>query len=146
MNEQLQLALAAILAKVTSGAEAGVNFLSSEIPEVIQQLLLWKLLQASLLATVFTMLILAAAVLSIKYCGLGEKIDPKDQCRVGSHIPTLTHDRDGDVHPGVVALGLGWCIAVPILFTTAIEYIGVALQIWVAPKIYLIEYAASLAK
>lgn len=146
MNEQLQLALTATLGKVTSGVEAGVNFLSSEIPEVIQQLLLWKLLEASLLSTICIVLLIVV-VLSIKYCGVGERINPNNRYPgVGNCKTTLTHDDDGDPHPGIIAIGAIWGVAVPILVITTIELIGRALQIWLAPKIYLIEYATSLGK
>ena len=41
MNEQLQQALVAILNKTVASVEAGANFLAAEIPDVIQQLLMW---------------------------------------------------------------------------------------------------------
>ena len=43
MNEQLQNALVNLLTKVTSGMDTATAFLSAELPEVVQQLLVWKL-------------------------------------------------------------------------------------------------------
>lgn len=43
MEEQLQTALAEILSRATQGIDAGTQFLSAQLPDVIQQLLLWKL-------------------------------------------------------------------------------------------------------
>jgi hypothetical protein len=52
MNEQLQQALSAILNKTMSGVDAGISFLSSEIPDVIHQLLVWKMAQASVFLSI----------------------------------------------------------------------------------------------
>ena len=41
MNEQLQEALAELLGKANNGIDTAGNFLASELPEVIQQLLMW---------------------------------------------------------------------------------------------------------
>ena len=43
MNEQLQTALAALIEKSIKAMEAGADFMAAEIPEVVQQLLLWHM-------------------------------------------------------------------------------------------------------
>jgi len=41
MNEQLQTAVVEILNRAISGIDASVDFMQAELPEVIEQLLLW---------------------------------------------------------------------------------------------------------
>ena len=78
----------------------------------------------------------------LKYSGVGTKIKESDS-RWRNHKVTLTHDEDGDIAP--------W---IPVTATVfALAALGCAvlinidwLKIWIAPKVYLIEYAASLVK
>ena len=62
MNEQLQDALANLLSKTISGIDAGVAFMQAELPDVIMQLLTWKL-SISAIAALFS---LAVGVMSLK--------------------------------------------------------------------------------
>jgi hypothetical protein len=139
MNESLQQALAGILNKTMAGVEAGVSFLSAELPDVIHQLLLWKMAQSLLLSFGGLLLIAASLVLAYKQSRLVKKPEGEFGYRAN-----LTFDGDGDIHPGVVVLGVGTAAGLLFGFAglTNLDW----LQIWLAPKIYLIEYAASLAK
>jgi hypothetical protein len=119
MNDELQKALAAILNKTTSAAEAGIGFLQGQIPEVIHQLLVWKAVESGL---IFTLCLIGACVLTWVGCRLAK-------------------DDDFGFNPlamfpffGVVLCVLG--------VITNFDW----LQILLAPKVYLIEYAAHLAK
>ena len=42
MNDQLQKVLADIITRVTSGADAAIQFGKEQIPEVLKQLLIWN--------------------------------------------------------------------------------------------------------
>lgn len=127
MNDQLQAALAALLNKTIAGIDAGQQFLSTQLPDVINQLLVWN------------------AVLSLVYFVIGAALF------VATFMTILAIHRnrewwDGYERPPasmvMVFTGLiGFLISVPIL-TNDLEW----LQIWLAPKVYLIEYAAHLAK
>ena len=128
MNEQLQQALAAILNKTMAGVEAGTAFLQTELPEVVQQLLLWKLAQASVM--------LVFSVLGVM------------QLIVTAWVAAKHSNSYGALHfdnAGIPALMISLCIADLSAFGV-FGWGADALQIWLAPKIYLIEYAASLAK
>lgn len=152
MNEQLQQALTAILNKTMSGVDAGVSFLSAEIPDVIHQLLMWKLAEACLLLAVFTAVAILGGVAIRK-----------------SYVPVKRHMRGSSLYYGNSGNDLekegkelmaenagampfaifGLIFGVIALFVFAVngtQKVAVILQIWLAPKIYLIEYAASLAK
>jgi len=132
MEEQLQQALASILNKTVTGVEAGVAFLSAEVPEVIQQLLYWKLAQAALV------MVLAAAFL-ITFYRKGKVIMAAEK---GSF---WQESYGGATGPAVMF----WMVGTVLGAFSTVGFIASAfrvLQILVAPKIYLIEYAASLVK
>ena len=141
MNEQLQKSLADILTKATSGVEAGVTFLSAEVPDVIHQLLMWKLAEA-LIGTAFAVIILVSLVWGfIKYSGVGTQL--KDS---GGRKITLTHDAYGNLSPYTIFTYGGGLFAMSIATVCTYEGLLEALKIYIAPKAYLIEYAALLAK
>lgn len=141
MNEQLQQALTAILNKTMSGVDAGVNFLSAEIPDVIHQLLLWKMVYSLVIFIGGVLLLLITVVFVYKQTC---KVEVEGNVNWKKYKANLSFDTDGDVHPGIIAVIAGGC------FGAGFGIAGMTdltwLQIWIAPKIYLIEYAASLAK
>lgn len=116
MNDELQKALAAMLSKTTSAVEAGVGFLQAELPDVIQQLLMWNMVKSA----VFFSLWLGLSVLLVWFARRAW--------------------RNGEVE--VVAFAGGGATFAVIFLLGNLDW----LQILVAPKVYLIEYAASLAK
>lgn len=132
MNEQLQQALTAILNKTMSGVDAGVSFLSAEIPEVIQQLLIYKMVSACIFMAVGVAMIVGA----YKMTERGIK-NYKEESEKG----IFREDEMRFILPFFAAVIL-WFFGV-ILIAANVETV---IQIWLAPKIYLIEYAASLAK
>lgn len=140
MNDQLQAALADILTKTTTAVEAGVDFLQAELPDVIQQLLAWKLAYS-----VATILVGTVALLLV---GWSFRFYKKEwlldsEGRRHRYKTTIVFDSDGDVHPGIIGL-IGAQIFGTVVFFAGLNFTW--LQILIAPKIYLIEYAASLAK
>lgn len=132
MNEQLQQALTAILNKTMSGVDAGVNFLSAEIPDVIHQLLMWKLVSNSILA----FLGLAVLIASYKLIRKG-LVNHATETAKG-----WAYEKEGRYIAPFMLGGVLSLFGSGLLLVNGME----ALQIWIAPKIYLIEYAASLAK
>jgi hypothetical protein len=120
MTEELQGALTEIL----NGVLTAKDFVISELPEVITQLLTWKVCENIVyftLASTIVGSILYVSHLMVK--GLRERRDP---------CPEF-----------VYFVG---CLVSIIPVIVAIECLLKGLQIWLAPKVYLIEYAASLAK
>lgn len=143
MNEELQKALTAIINKTLAGIDAGTAFLQAELPDVIQQLLLWKLAEALILvATGLVVLAISAWVARVNFRKV--KVNPNGGAH-GNIKPTLVYNEDGDIHPGIVAYGVVQ-VFVAVCALAWLSYTLTAVQIFIAPKIYLIEYAASLAK
>lgn len=129
MDQQLQAALAAILNKTMGAVESGVSFLQAELPDVIQQLLLWKLVWAAIVFAIATAIFLVWLVVGIR-------TTLKFERRAKSY-----EEGHGWVTFGVIGIFIGMPS-----FATAMCGLYEILQIALAPKIYLIEYAASLAK
>ena len=118
MTEELQGALTEILKGVLSAKD----FMLAELPEVIQQLLLWK-------ATLSIIWFIAAVAVLICLISQVKKfwaVLLKEGC--GAEVFIIFY----------------------LMLPVGAFFIAIAnltwLQIWIAPKVYLIEYAASLAK
>lgn len=129
MNEQLQHSLTEILEKVTTGAKTASNFLIEETPEVVRELLLWYGVKS------FIYFVLALSILLIWF--LYEKW-LLGWCK--SNLGTcgepwfFIYIIAGSAPRGVML------ITFLIIFN--IEW----LQIWLAPKIWLIEYTTKLVQ
>lgn len=132
MNDQMQQALVAILNKTMSGIEEGTSFLRAELPDVIHQLLAWKL-ASSLLAMLIGIIVIFVYWRLVR-AFMKSEIDSALKASWG--YPTA---------PVFAGLVIGGCVSAVSLIVTLI-YGFTALQIALAPKVYLIEYAASLAK
>jgi hypothetical protein len=136
MNDQLQQALSQILEQTVSGVQAGVTLLSAELPDVIHQLLMWKMIESLIWCVVGILFTVGSIRWISKNSGKG-----KEEGR--NYKATLTHDERGDIAPWSPILIVPLVIIVAIAcFTINITW----LQILIAPKVYLIEYAASLIK
>lgn len=142
MNEELQKALSELLGKANSGIDAASGFLSAELPEVIQQLLMWHGVFNFILFLVgFVFLVCLSKTINKCLCFTSKAKkdyeDGKDWTRFskGSDTTSSIYDEIGLVYFIVpVQLVIGLC-------TINLEW----LQIWLAPKVWLIEYAAKLA-
>lgn len=142
MNEQLQQALAAILNKTMTGVDAGVSFLSAEIPDAIHQLLMWKMIE-SMLFFVLGIIVICLTMVFIR-SQYRRAVEKTDSYGSSYYVPTMVFDNRGDVSPGCIIFAV---IATVGMLTGGALISGLSwLQILIAPKIYLIEYAASLAK
>lgn len=127
MNEQLQQALTSILDKTMSGVDASVEFMQAELPDVIQQLLMWYATKSAILA-ILGMVILCALL----------KLDTKA-------YKVIKEEHDADevfLIWGLMGSIVRAIYILPLCMISNLDW----LQIWIAPKIWLIEYAASLVK
>lgn len=169
MNEQLQIALAEILRRATQGLDAGTQFLSAQLPDVVNQLLMWKLAHYTIPMVLAAMLLLVLLVAGWKFYSV-VMADPRIVAEAAASARYRIYnnaDRAEDFSklrqdwrdaqevaemlpekvPIYIALGILMGIAA--LFSTMLLIASLNLkwlQILIAPKIYLIEYAASLAK
>ena len=126
MDQQLQLALIQILNGAVDAAQAGVSFLQAEVPDVVQQLLTYKLV-ASVVGAVVAVAVIAVAVLSVPAAGRLER---------------RRREWDGIQCFAMAVAAIAIVVAAVFLAGAVFD----ALEIWLAPKLYLIEYAADIVK
>ena len=135
MNEQLQLAVSTLIQTSLNAIDKGTTFLSNQIPEVIQQLLLWKAI-ASFIEFSYGIFIIggifAWLIYQYKYW----------TTTIETEWGTTKQRISGD-NGAYVLLNL--LLVIPLLYgSSCINLIW--LQIWIAPKLYLIEYAKDFLK
>ncbi|WP_323016409.1 hypothetical protein [Castellaniella sp.] len=153
MNDQLSQALASVISQGAGALSSGITFLQSEIPDVIAQLLLWKLVWSGAKAIFFLAVVIACLRLFKffyqKTALYNEACARIKRAKYGSDEWDAAKN-DMDVYEdGSIAGYLGCTVCVlglGIAGFGVFAQVGNVIQIWLAPKIYLIEYAASLAK
>ncbi|HGN1932012.1 hypothetical protein [Providencia rettgeri] len=139
MNEQVSKALTDLLEKASNGIDSTVAFSHANLPEVIHQLLAWKMTMGIILSVVGVVLIALAILMPIwaKRAKSNGAIWTYYRGDTGFDISSVMYDFSRTIFP------------VLILFFGAVIAIGgfsMWLKILLAPKLYLIEYAASLIK
>ena len=119
-------------------------FLVAEIPDVIQQLLIWHAIESLIWFLPGIFLLAAPWFAYWKWGGRGEPTEPKyGEAR---YVETLTHNRLGEVDgDGMLALTIGGTGATMVGGTLALTNLE-WLMILVAPKLYLLEYARVLLR
>jgi hypothetical protein len=116
-NNNVENAVVEIINKAIQGIDSTTDFLLSEIPEVIQQLLMWNFAKSLIVCVLFFVLSIVAGrflFLSIK---------------------------EGDEPEPVLCMFSAFTGFVIVTF-----FNHSWLMIWIAPKVWLIEYAANLVK
>ena len=127
MNEQANKILADLLQKASNGIDAAVSFSQAQIPDVIHQLLVWNF------------------AVSIIFSLLGAASFAAAQYGVWRGIKYLRKKWAGDdfiEHPEVILMAGLWFVTLSPLSWIDLVW----LKIWLAPKLYLIEYASHLLK
>ena len=127
MNQEMEKAVIELIKGAVANAEQAKQFILSETPEFVQQLLLWKAMTSVLLCLIGVALAALAVWYRRNTKGLLEEAESESEKSNISFVRTL-------VLCGIVFL------SVFVVFEN-MEW----LQIWIAPKVYLVEYAASLA-
>lgn len=123
MNEKLQEYLLKLLEKMESGVEKGAAFLEGEIPEVIEQVLVWYATYGLIKCLTGFGLLFGAWKL-FRY--------------IQTSIPRwYEENRYGDWWVLYIAPAV---VAVISLFFINVQW----LKIWIAPKLWLLEYASKL--
>lgn len=129
MAQQLEAKASELLVKMidvtVQSVSDVVEFGKQQIPEIIQQLLMWNALKASIW-------VIVAVVFSVFLCTMVNRAKPKlDKLESGF---------------GTFIQILGWLIAVVVGGSVFMINLLQAAYIWIAPKVWLIEYAAELIK
>lgn len=136
-NNTLQEAVTSLINTSLQAFEKGTFFLQEEIPQVVQQLLLWEAVQSFLVFISGLILICLLIYFNYKqYKFWNKDVEKVYGCGKVKMIET---------DAGVFALCNLFQI-IP-LFVVADLITNITwLKIWIAPKLFLIEYAAKLIK
>jgi len=125
MNEQLQQALSDLINRSLTGLDKAGDFLNAEIPAVIQQLLLWHGVYEFIM-----FLIGVAFIVGVVY----------GNYRHFKWLRANWEQVDGDPVLIFHIFQIGW---IPLIcYFINLQW----LQIWIAPKVWLLEYAAQFVK
>lgn len=122
----LDQALIQVIHKTTGAVENGVAFLSAQLPDVIQQLLLWHALRSSLWFILFAGLLIYMFPMGRRF--LRESREATGEMNENLQTATLCAHLASAALAVLVLWNLTW------------------LKILIAPKLYLIEYTAALVK
>lgn len=130
MNEQWEKVLSSLITKVTTGADAVIQFGSEQLPEVLKQLLIWNFTY-SLLLWVISLSIVVGYLwwMCVKW-------------KWWMHNKATTTMSTDNLYSIITFIWSILAFLSLIMFFANLDW----LKIWVAPKLYLLEYAASLIK
>ena len=120
MSKELDQILISTIQKATDATGKAIDFASDQAPDVINQLLTYKLWE-NISVAVFCFIILFAYVKGFK----------------------KVKEYDEDAIPPYLAVG---CLVMIVPLLLGLSSIIEAIQIAIAPKLFLIEYAAGLIK
>tara|TARA_R110002126_G_C10175709_1_gene474366 strand:+ start:40 stop:477 length:438 start_codon:yes stop_codon:yes gene_type:complete len=143
LQSELDTALAEAVIKTVDGIDTAAGFLAAQAPDIIEQLLFWHGIKSALMFVFGIALLFTLQYLARRYIGKG----PIRECGSpgGRYEQTLTHDGDGEICPRTVfTIMIGFF---PVVFGIALTIGNLDwIQIIVAEKIWLLEYAAKMIK
>lgn len=140
MNEQANKILVDLMQKASNGIDAAVSFSQAQVPDVIHQLLVWNSARSAL-CQVFGLLFLIGAMKLPVFARRARKNGEK----------WTAHDGRPSDEWFVSSFSYDMCTVAAPMAGTIMGILMISLnfdwlKIWLAPKLYLIEYAASLVK
>ncbi len=139
-DKTLEQVLVKAIEKAEGALDSGIDFAMEQAPEVIQQAMMWNM-TLSLITCFFGLFILA--VISTWWFFLykmrSTAVENKKDNWFFSSSGDTTVDSDLPIFYGCMLSFVFVVVGFAILNLTW-------LKIWIAPKLWLIEYAASLAK
>jgi hypothetical protein len=132
----LDKSLSTLINGATEKGAALVDFLYAQAPEVINQMLLWHGIESFVFCIGGLFLIVVSPFIIAKVIWFYKNIFEK-------HI-----DKDWNEHPGFLIPS--WVFGASMFLVSQINGWGLInlrwLKIWIAPKVYLLEYIAQMVK
>lgn len=129
MNEALEAKSSELLVKMidvtVQSVSDVVEFGKQQIPEVIHQLIMWNIAKVSIW-------MILGLVIAIFLCQVGNKLKP-----------SLNQSEKG---LGTFVQGIFWAVGLAVGGTIFVKNLFEVAYIVIAPKVWLIEYAAQLIK
>ncbi|HAT2607121.1 TPA: hypothetical protein I8235_000030 [Kluyvera intermedia] len=141
MQEEAQKILIEMLKKASDGVDAAVSFSQAQIPDVVHQLLVWKF-ASSIVVMIVGLCLLFTALLTARMILISYS---KANVRDGSWVIDNSFEYVKSISFTASAVIL-FCVIIFVVSILVVINSFDWLKIWLAPKLYLIEYAASLIK
>jgi len=147
MNAQSQKILLDLLQKASNGIDAAVSFSQAQIPDVVHQLLVWNFVHSLIAMTIAIATVpLVIIIVRKQLCRSRDGMLDDDDCSWSKgkprYAPTLVWDKRGELSMAIIPAG---CVLVSWFLWVMSTLADLSwLKIWIAPKLYLIEYAATL--
>lgn len=136
MNETFKQAVNEILLSTIESVSQAKDFVLAELPDVVQQLLMWKMVESIFYSTIS----ISLTVISVFYWRWVIKSRNADWTRERGNKNEPSDSYMAAVIVGGIVTAL--VVAPIVLINFNLDWV----QILVAPKIYLIEYVAELVK
>ena len=130
MNEQAKEILAQMLQRVLDGVDTVSEFAAQEVPIVVEQLLMWHMVESFIRGSL-------GLAMAVGYYFLITRV--AKPC--AEKELQMSADRFGTFPVTFFAS----IVYPPITFILLSDWLTVV-KIWIAPKLYLLEYGASLVK
>lgn len=131
MNDELKTRLVKYLDALEAAGRKGADFVADQAPETIRQFLTWTLVQRAGLCIMFAVLAAVALYIASKFWRWAQEAKAENEwesqfnCELGLTCFGLA----------TTGLGIG----------SLVSLFG-ALKVWIAPNVFLIEWAAELVK
>lgn len=140
MENSVEEALARLIERATSGINEVVEFSQAQLPDVIEQLLMWNMTES--LITFFVPLFFMLLFFTILFCQVKNLLKDMNN---NNNNDWFSNDGLPNTH-FLCMIGLPACgVIVSFLVMIKISTM-VWLQIMIAPKLYLLEYASNLVR
>ena len=123
MSDSTDKVIASLIQKAMDGVGEAINFSKAQLPDVIEQLMHWKLVSYSLRIFTFALIIAGMCFVFKKGCqwhGVAGKENASFACLLFSSL--------------IILFSL-------IAMTSSI---GNLIELWLAPKVWLLEYASQI--
>lgn len=137
-NDVLQQAVAKIIEKSLQGIDTTTSFLSAQLPDVIHQLLMWKAVSSFITLIIGVFLLTTSTILLYKVVSA---FSSKKESTLVCKNPWGTLEPSPKGYVAIFYSFIGSLAGLAMVLNN-----WTWLKIWIAPKIYLIEYAAGLVK
>ena len=124
MTEELQQRTAALLDYLEIAIRGTTDFAIEQVPEVVHQLLLWHFTISLIWFSVAIVSIIVIVILTYKA------------------VKFAVHEKSEELATVALTMAVLVTLVPLILIVENMDW----LQIWIAPKLYLLEYASSLLK
>lgn len=130
--EQLNEALAKLITQATAGNDTSVDFLQAQLPDVIVQLLMWHGVKSGILFVIGILIFIGLVIADIYF---------------GNKLYKILEEGNDTESFWLFYIFIGSMFRATLLAAINITFLNLTwLQIWIAPKVWLIEYAARLVQ